>query len=321
MPRPPRRLPCAVGRQGRAIPGSGDKGSRMGNTLDVIARAVNALGMVALPLALGFILARRLGTSWSLFGIGAVTFVGSQILHIPFNLWVLGPGLARLGLAGNVVGWRLAAAAAVLGLSAGVFEEGARFLVYRFWIRGARSRREALMFGAGHGGIEALVLGGLASLALFQALAYRNADLTALVPANQVEAARAQLAAYWSAPWYRAILGAVERAFALCLHLSLAVLVLQAFTRPNPLWLAAAVAWHALADAAAVWAGGTWGALQAEAIVGVMALASLGIVLLLRDKPRAPAPMSPQLGLTSGPADMPGPVAPDRIDESRFEAR
>jgi hypothetical protein len=97
--------------------------------------------------------------------------------------------------------------------------------------------------------------------------------------------------------------------------------VLQAFIRPNPLWLAAAVAWHALADAAAVWAGGTWGALQAEAIVGVMALASLGIVLLLRDKPRAPAPMSPQLGLTSGPADMPGPVAPDRIDESRFEAR
>ena len=76
----------------------------MGNTLDVMVRVLNALGMLGLPVALGFILARRLGTSWSLYGIGAVTFVGSQVLHIPFNAWILGPGLARFGLAGNVAG-------------------------------------------------------------------------------------------------------------------------------------------------------------------------------------------------------------------------
>ena len=45
-------------------------------------RALNALLMIVLPLALGACLARRYRLPWTLFGWGAVTFVGAQVVHV-----------------------------------------------------------------------------------------------------------------------------------------------------------------------------------------------------------------------------------------------
>lgn len=50
----------------------------------------NALLMIGMPVALGAWLAWK-KAPWLLFGIGAVTFIGLQIVHIPLNL-----GLAML---------------------------------------------------------------------------------------------------------------------------------------------------------------------------------------------------------------------------------
>ncbi len=285
--------------------------------MDILIRGLNALLMVAMPLALGVVLARRLKVGWRLYAAGAATFIAAQALHLPFNRWALGTLFERLGLTGARAGWPLVGVAMLLGLSAGVFEEGARYLVYRFWLKDARTWNEALMFGAGHGGIEAIVLGGIAAAALLQAAALRGADLTTLVPAAQVDAARAQLAAYWSAPWYAALLGAVERAFALCLHLSMAVLVLQAFTRRNLVWMGAAIGWHALSDAVAVFAALTWGPYLTEGLIGLVAIASLGITWALR-QPSAPA-LEPTSAV--GPPAGQGAsteITPEGIDDSRY---
>jgi hypothetical protein len=46
-------------------------------------RALNALLMIVLPLALGACLARRYRVPWSPFGWGAVTFIGAQLVHLP----------------------------------------------------------------------------------------------------------------------------------------------------------------------------------------------------------------------------------------------
>ncbi len=286
--------------------------------MDILVRGANALLMIALPLVLGVVLVRRFRLGWGLFGIGAVTFLASQVLHIPFNSRVLSPWIERLGLAGADAGLPLVVVGTLFGLSAGLFEEGARAVVYRFWLRRARTWREALLFGAGHGGIESVVLGGLALYGLLQALALNGVDLVTVVPAEQVEIARAQLQAYWSMPWHLTILGAVERVFALCLHLSLTVLVLQAFRRRNPLWWVAAVGWHALVDAAAVASAVAWGAYRAEAIVGLTALASVGIIFALRDE--GGVPREPE----SEPASPPARAAPtvgerkERLDDSRY---
>jgi len=70
----------------------------------IFVRALNSLLMIALPLGLGVFLVKRLRVEWKTFGIGAVIFVASQILHIPFNFWVLSPGVERLGLSGAAGG-------------------------------------------------------------------------------------------------------------------------------------------------------------------------------------------------------------------------
>jgi uncharacterized membrane protein YhfC len=249
--------------------------------MDVFVRLLNVLLMVAMPLALGVILARRSRVEWRTFLFGAGAFIGSQIFHLPFNSYVLSPITEGLGLPGSGGGLPLLLYAILFGLSAGVFEEVARYLVYRIWMRESRSKWDGLMLGAGHGGLESILLGGLAGFALFQAITYRNADLSALVPVDQLDLARAQLEAYWAAPWYDVLLSAAERLFTLCFHLSAALLVLQAFVRRNPVWLALAIGWHAILDTVVVFALVTWGAYAAEGFVGLIALLSLGIIYIL----------------------------------------
>jgi uncharacterized membrane protein YhfC len=251
---------------------------------DIVIRVLNALLMIAMPLVLGVYLSKKQGTGWHLFGIGAVTFIASQVLHIPFNAWVLNPLLETLGLSFTGTTVQLIVLALLFGLSAGVFEETSRYVVYRFWLKSPSDRtwRSALMFGAGHGGIESIILGVLALVAFIQLLVYRNADLSAIVPADQLELAMSQVETYWSLPWYAALLGAVERAAAISFHLSATVLVLQVFRRRNILWLFFAIGLHTLLDAVAVFGMQTWGMYITEALIVGLAILSLGIIFLLR---------------------------------------
>lgn len=229
--------------------------------METVSRGAAALLMIALPLALGAYLIRRFKTGWGLFLVGAVTFIGSQIFHIPFNSYVLNPFLASIGFnAETGPGVTLAVAALLLGSSAGVFEEGARWLAYRFWIRKARTWPQGVVFGSGHGGAEALIAGLLALATLVQLIAIRGQDLASVVPAEQMAAAQAQIEAYWGLPGWTFFFAAVERASSLAVQITLAVIVLQAFLRPRGgLWLLAAIGWHALVDAVAVYAAFTTG--------------------------------------------------------------
>src|SRR5215212_5914038 len=124
---------------------------------------LNPVLMMALPVLLGLVLARRLGLPWRLYFIGAATFIGAQVVHIPLNLAIQNAVDAGLVPTPPATYGPLYSAV-ILGLSAGVCEEVARYLVYRYWLKDARHWRQALMFGAGHGGIEAILLGGLALL-------------------------------------------------------------------------------------------------------------------------------------------------------------
>jgi len=250
------------------------------------AHLLNGLLMIALPLALGVVLARRSRLSWGLFGVGAATFVASQILHIPFNNLVLTPFVTERGMfmAGGLA---FVAAALLYGLSAGIFEELARFVVMRRWAQDARRLPNALMLGAGHGGSEAIILGGLVLYGFFQAVALRGADLSKTLPPEQVEIAAAQLALYWGMPWYQALLGAVERVGAICFHLSASALVFQSVRRGGWSWLAGAVMWHTLFNAVTLIVMDRWGAYAAEGAVIIGAGISLLILWLLikRDAP------------------------------------
>jgi len=286
-----------------------------------ITYALNGLVMIGLPLALGFFLSRRFGARWSVFGLGMASFLASQIIHLPLVLW-----LQTSVVPAPKTSWELLVYAAMLGLLAGLFEGAARYLVLRYWAKSARTWREALMFGAGHGGLEAIILGVLVLVAYVNMVALRNANLSALgLSADQQAALAKQLAAYWSAPWYLTLLGAVERLFALCLHVSAAVLVMRAITRRNLLWLAAAVLWHALIDGTTVVAAGVHlGAVRIEGVLGAFALASLLIIFVLR--PRQPEPaveIAPSVIVAGAPASPRSTnnvqaEAKEQVDQSKY---
>jgi uncharacterized membrane protein YhfC len=107
----------------------------------IITYALNGLLMVAMPLGLAIFLTRRWKMGWGVWLIGAAAFLLSQVGHIPFNL-AMGSLLDQTGLAQWPHTAQVIFNAVFLGLSAGVFEEVARYLVLRFWAKKARSWRE-----------------------------------------------------------------------------------------------------------------------------------------------------------------------------------
>ena len=294
--------------------------------MEVAARGAAALLLIVMPLALGAYLVRHFKIGWRLFLIGAVTFVASQIPHIPFNIYILTPLMAGLGFGPeDGPGLALAGAALMLGLSAGVFEEGARWLTFRFWIRRARTWPEGVGLGSGHGGAEAVITGLIALATLIQLTALRGQDLSAIVPAEQLAAAEAQIDTYWALPGWVYFFSVVERASALAVQITLSVIVLQAFLRRRRgLWLLAAIGWHALVDAIAVFAGvstGVYaGSIPGTAITEILiaGMAGISLLILLRLRPATEGQGLP----TPAPLPHTGPVAveprEDRLASSRF---
>ena len=245
---------------------------------------LNGILMIAIPILLGYLLARRFALPSRIWWIGAITFILSQVGHIPFNV-----GLTLLFERGILPHpspeWRLLVNASVLGLSAGLWEELARFSVLRWWAKDIRSWRKGVFLGAGHGGIEAISLGVLVLFQFFNLLAIRNIELSTLVPADQLNVTAAQIAAYWSAPWYATLLGAVERLFSITVHISLSVLVLQFFLRRQIGWLPLAILWHAIIDGLTVVSINLTNPYLTEVIIGIFALISLLIVWKLNQPP------------------------------------
>jgi uncharacterized membrane protein YhfC len=247
--------------------------------------------MIAMPIGLTIYLTRKFKKGWRLFWIGAATFVFSQVLHIPFNAWV-NPIFKQFGFIALPVALQKSLLSAFLGLSAGIFEELSRYLMYRWWAKEARSWGAGLLVGAGHGGIEAILFGLLALYGYTQMLIAKGVDISTLVAPARVELAKAQILAYWSTPWYLTMLGALERSFAICLHLACSVLVLQAVIRGKFWWVGIAILFHALADGVAVFVSQNgFSAISIEGIVGIFALISIGIIFTLRQPELAITPI------------------------------
>lgn len=307
---------------------------------ETILPALNALLMVAIGLGIGILFAQKWGLDWGLFGAGALTFILSQVFHIPFNLLWLNPFLAeKFPLASpntpDLAWWGFA-----LGLSAGVFEETARYLVLRFWRKDVVTWKQSMMFGAGHGGIEAIIIGILAFMAFFQLTAYSQMDLNTLAetlsPA-QMANLQQTLDTFWGSKWYEYLWGALERFSVLPVHLAATVLVYRGVREKNILWYLAAVAWHTAVDFFAVYSGQSWSIPLTELVLFIFGMISWGIVFLLRRRDPAPEEAAPenieQASLTAveaaplpaSPAhEMPlrvheKPISKESLEESKYD--
>ncbi len=279
---------------------------------------LNGFLMIAIPIGLAFYLSRKFNLGWRLFWIGGVTFLFSQIIHIPFNSLVnpifTQPYFISLPAAEqNII------LSVFLGLSAGLFEEISRYVMYRWWAKDARSWSRGLLVGAGHGGVEAIILGLLVLYGYIQMLAVRGMDVSTLVAPDKVELAKAQIQAYWSAPWYMTMLGALERIFTIPLHLACSLLVMQAFTRKKLWWLGLAILYHALADGVAVFTSQIgFSSLAVEGILGIFAVMSVAIIFALRQPEPLPEVVSapvPTLGFKPEPVS----ETDETLEKTRYQ--
>lgn len=153
------------------------------------------------------------------FVLGVLAFVGSQVLmRIPI-LQYLGEH-SMLYLMFNAT--QPVLFAVVIGLSAGIFEELARFIAMRHFMK-QRDWKSGLLFGAGHGGIEAVLFVGISAITLMFssiAVAY-NQDF---------------------------FIGGAERFFAILLHIGLSIIVLQGVVQKRFLYVVFAILIHGFAD-------------------------------------------------------------------------
>ena len=247
-----------------------------------ITYLLSVKGMILLPILLAFYLTRKFKLSWKLVLAGTLTFLAAQVLHIPVVY-----GLTALFNNGTLPAipetWRTIFNAVLLGLLAGIFEETARLILFKFRLKNVKTWAEGVLVGVGHGGVEAVLLGLLGFISVASMMAMRNADLSAFgIPADQIGLVQQQISEFWSAPIYMAFLGFFERIFAICLHLSLSVMVLYSVVYRKPVWFWIALIWHAAVDALAVYLLPVIGAVGVEGVVAAGAVISLLILFGMR---------------------------------------
>ncbi len=252
-------------------------------TLSIVFMALSALIGFALPVALLLWLRLKKKADLVPFFIGcAVMVLFALVIEASIHKIVLGSAV------GERIQNNLWVYALYGGLMAGLFEETGRLLAFKTVLKKYQSRDvNALMYGAGHGGIEAAVLLGVTMVnnLIYSIMINTGGTASLLAPLTDELKAQVQSAiqALITTPPLHFLLGGVERLFAVALQISFSVLVWFAAKKPGRRWLfPAAIGLHALVDAAAViLAGKNVNLILVEAIVGGFALITVLIAKLV----------------------------------------
>lgn len=214
---------------------------------------VAALVEIGLPVTLAVLLARRFKVAWAVVLTGILTFIGSQVVHIPL-LQVL-PLLYKAGkISALPQNWPIWAYSLYMGAMAGLCEETARLIGFKALKNKAKGFTSALGLGIGHGGLESVIVGGIVLTSLLTALLYNSAaQLAHGVSQDEINAVQAQIASFWTTPWHLPLAGAVERITAISAHLIMSILVWKTAVQKKAWGYPLAVLYHTVMDGSTVW--------------------------------------------------------------------
>jgi len=235
--------------------------------LAILYMSVTAFFCLLVPGILALVLILRRKASWRTFVLGIAAFTVSQLLlRIPL-----------LNLLQNSAGYMLFAItnpvlfSVLLALSAGVFEEGGRYLIIRKLLkRPTLHWHEGIVFGLGHGGVEAFWLVGLGYVSLIAA-ALRGQNLSAIL----------------AVPPHSFLLAGVERLLAVILHIALSLLVFYSVRYRRVGAVIIAVIAHTVVNAVVLviqQSGIPITGWQLEGILAVLVLPALAYIILVRQR-------------------------------------
>lgn len=245
-------------------------------TSNLIVMALNGILGFAVPIGLVIWLVKKYHCRIETVLIGAgVFFLFALVLETIVHQIVL----PRTNIPGNKLAFAIYG-----GLMAGLFEESGRFIAMKFLLK-KDTQHTALAYGAGHGGIEMIMIFGLSMLTYaFLGLMSNMGKMDMILasaPAEAKDQLEALLATFQSNTPGTYFMGLWERISAMILQISLSVLVLVSVRCKGRWWLfPAAILLHALVDALAVMLSGNTSILVIELIVMSMAIAIAAMAYL-----------------------------------------
>lgn len=224
---------------------------------------------ITLPLILAYLLHKRIGAAWAVFLTGGIMFLLS-LVRIPLN------SAASILLQSLSLQTAVILGIAFPSLTAGLFEEGARWIAFRFLVKDHRIFN-GIMYGAGHGGFESIFLVGL-SVVSSAVIAYFYPNLLSarqLAVLNSTE------------PWL-AFVGLYERIMVLTIQIALSLIVLRTLLTGKWRYLMTAVLIHFLVDFTSSYST-RFGVFVAEGVVTLWAASALTYILgIWKDAQRMP---------------------------------
>lgn len=246
---------------------------------------ISALLSTGVPIALLIFVRKKYGAPIIPALVGALAFVlFALVLEQQMHMLVLKPAAdGTIALRSQPFLYMLYGC-----FAAGIFEETARFISFHILKRRFQGIKTAVSYGIGHGGTEAILIAGLAMI--------NNAVFAFMVNSNGIESFTAgengaliaqQIQALAATPPSMFLVSALERMSALAIQIGLSVIVFYSVYPKRRLWLfPLAILIHAVIDAPAalMQAGALTSLFFVEALVFVLAVATVGIAVYTHRK-------------------------------------
>ncbi len=251
--------------------------------LSILFMGIALLISIALPIGLCIYFCAAKKADLLPFFIGcAVMILFAFVLEALVHQLVLNSGIGDT-IKGNLWLYGLYG-----GAMAGLFEETGRYIAFRTVLRKKLSNdTNALMYGAGHGGIEAFAILGIASInnILYSLMINtgNTAMLTESLSGELLEQVEGAIHTLITTPSWQFLLGGAERIFAVVLHISLSVLVWFAAKKKKRVYLyPAAILIHLIVDAGtSVLVKLDVSVLLVEAFIAVLSALSMSVAVVV----------------------------------------
>jgi uncharacterized membrane protein YhfC len=240
---------------------------------------VSAIAELLFPIVFLLVLCCKKKIAVKPMFLGAAAFFVSQIcLRIPI-LQVLGTQSWFVAFTLNTIPYFL-----MLSVTAGLFEESARYLCAGCFLKKQRSFNDALSFGLGHGFCEVIFLTGMAQINnLIYTIAINNGSFGTLTAKLSPATSQQLLSAMLAVKPEEVYLGILERVFAVTFHIFASILIFKGVNEHKIRYYFLAIAAHAVLDFGSVVLGKYTNMWAAEGFVFVVALAALFLIIKMKE--------------------------------------
>ncbi|MDD3958970.1 MAG: YhfC family intramembrane metalloprotease [Clostridiaceae bacterium] len=218
------------------------------SNVSIIGMAFSGAIAVLLPIILAIVFYRFHRYRISFLFVGAAAFFFSQIILRSMLLSQLVKTSFHESMAENLL------YVFVIGaLSAGLFEESARYFGFSRLKQRGPTWADAVAFGIGHGGIESIVLVGISQVSnIFMAFMIRSGMFDSTIAPSLGDQADAFKAQYLETAPSLFFASGLERIAVMPVHIFLSVLVCLAVIKKRPILLLVSILLHALVNTPAV---------------------------------------------------------------------